>query len=103
MQAIRREHAKKAERAVTRRRQRTDIITSGDNDKPRQHSEASATSPPTTTFLNMKRALEEEGDGERPTKVQRFSKPDIISKLSEELLVRILSFVPVPSLLRCQR
>ncbi|KAF1835248.1 hypothetical protein BDW02DRAFT_548708 [Decorospora gaudefroyi] len=51
----------------------------------------------------MKRAHEEAEDGAPPAKVQRFSKPDRLSKLSEELLVRILSFIPVPSLLVCQR
>ncbi|CAA9963620.1 hypothetical protein CFE70_007738 [Pyrenophora teres f. teres 0-1] len=51
----------------------------------------------------MKRAHEDDDGGERPAKAQRLSKPDRISRLSEELLVRILSFVPVSSLLRCQR
>ncbi|EDU46509.1 F-box domain containing protein [Pyrenophora tritici-repentis] len=51
----------------------------------------------------MKRAHEDDDGGERPAKTQRLTKPDRISRLSEELLVRILSFVPVSSLLRCQR
>jgi hypothetical protein len=51
----------------------------------------------------MKRAYEGDDDGEHPAKVQRLLNPDKLSKLSEELLVRILSFLPVPSLLVCQR
>ncbi|KAH7412166.1 F-box domain-containing protein [Phaeosphaeria sp. MPI-PUGE-AT-0046c] len=50
----------------------------------------------------MKRA-HEDCDGERPTKVRRVVKVDRLSKLSDELLVRILSFVPTESLLLCQR
>jgi len=51
----------------------------------------------------MKRAREDY-DGERPAaKVRRVGKLDRLSKLSDELLVRILSFVPVTSLLVCQR
>jgi hypothetical protein len=56
-----------------------------------------------TTIIIMKRAYEAEEDGERPAKIQRFLKPDRLSRLSEELLVRVLSFIPVPSLLVCQR
>jgi hypothetical protein len=56
-----------------------------------------------TTFTIMKRAREEEDVDDRPAKVQRFSKLDRLSRLSEELLVRILTFIPVPSLLVCQR
>jgi hypothetical protein len=52
---------------------------------------------------SMKRVHEGDDDGEHPAKVQRLLHPDKISRLSEELLVRILSFVPVPSLLVCQR
>ncbi|CAN9346268.1 unnamed protein product [Alternaria sp. RS040] len=51
----------------------------------------------------MKRARDGEDDGEHTAKVQRLLNPDRLSKLSEELLVRVLSFVPVPSLLVCQR
>ncbi|KAH6868806.1 F-box domain-containing protein [Alternaria rosae] len=51
----------------------------------------------------MKRAHGGDDDGEHPAKVQRLLNPDKLSRLSEELLVRILSFVPVPSLLVCQR
>lgn len=50
----------------------------------------------------MKRAYED-CDGEPPTKVRRVIKVDRLSKLSDELLVRILSFVPIDSLLVCQR
>ena len=51
----------------------------------------------------MKRARDGEDDGEHTAKVQRLLNPDRLSKLSEEILVRVLSFVPVPSLLVCQR
>jgi hypothetical protein len=53
----------------------------------------------------MKRVREDcDGyDEEHPTKVRRVIKIDRLSKLSDELLVRILSFVPVDSLLVCQR
>jgi hypothetical protein len=53
----------------------------------------------------MKRAREDcDGcDEEHPAKVRRVIKIDTLSKLSDELLVRILSFVPVDSLLVCQR
>ncbi|KAH3908429.1 hypothetical protein HBH56_174920 [Parastagonospora nodorum] len=51
----------------------------------------------------MKRARED-CDGELPPpKVRRVINFDRLSKLSDELLVRILSFVPVDSLLVCQR
>jgi hypothetical protein len=56
-----------------------------------------------TTVLTMKRAYEGEDDGEHQAKVQRLSHPDRLSRLSEELLVRVLSFVPISSLLVCQR
>ncbi|PSN68385.1 F-box domain-containing protein [Corynespora cassiicola Philippines] len=52
----------------------------------------------------MKRARSgEEGSEERPAKASRFSTGDPFSCLSEELIVRILSFVSVPTLLVCQR
>lgn len=51
----------------------------------------------------MKRAHDGDDDNEPPTKVQRLLHPDRLSRLSEELLVRVLSFIPVPSLLVCQR
>jgi hypothetical protein len=55
--------------------------------------------------FTMKRAREDcDGcDEEHPAKVRRVIKIDTLSKLSDELLVRILSFVPVDSLLVCQR
>jgi hypothetical protein len=56
--------------------------------------------------LTMKRAREDcDGYEEEhpPTKVRRAIKIDRLSKLSDELLVRILSFVPVDALLVCQR
>ncbi|KAF1944875.1 hypothetical protein EJ02DRAFT_442224 [Clathrospora elynae] len=51
----------------------------------------------------MKRAHEGEVNSEHTTKARRLSNPDRLSRLSEELLVRILSFIPVPALLVCQR
>jgi hypothetical protein len=51
----------------------------------------------------MKRARGDDGDYQNPAKVRRLSRGDALSKLSDELLVRILSFLPVPSLLLCQR
>lgn len=51
----------------------------------------------------MKRARED-CDGEQPpAKVRRVARKDRLSELSDELLVRILSFVTVPQLLVCQR
>ncbi|KAH8716930.1 hypothetical protein GQ44DRAFT_742208 [Phaeosphaeriaceae sp. PMI808] len=51
----------------------------------------------------MKRVRDEDCDGVRPTKVRRVINFDRLSKLSDELLVRILSFIPVATLLVCQR
>jgi hypothetical protein len=53
----------------------------------------------------MKREREdsEHCDGEGPAKVRRLTKVDRVSKFSDELLVRILSFVPVEALLACQK
>ncbi|KAF3002906.1 hypothetical protein E8E13_002271 [Curvularia kusanoi] len=51
----------------------------------------------------MKRSREEEHESEHPAKVRRVAKIDRLSRLSDELLVRILSFLPVPSLLISQR
>ncbi|KAF3050826.1 hypothetical protein E8E11_006730 [Didymella keratinophila] len=51
----------------------------------------------------MKRSREEEDNVEHPAKVRRVSNPDKLSRLSDELLVRILSFLPVSSLLTSQR
>jgi hypothetical protein len=51
----------------------------------------------------MKRARED-CDGERPlAKLRRVEKIDRLSILSDEIIVRILSFVPVDALLVCQR
>ena len=57
----------------------------------------------TIHHLVMKRSRAEEDDVEHPAKVRRVSNPDRLSKLSDELLVRILSFLPVSSLLTSQR
>ncbi|KAL6707063.1 hypothetical protein ACN47E_004815 [Coniothyrium glycines] len=51
----------------------------------------------------MKRAREERGDEERPAKVRRVPKKDNLSHLSDEILVRVFSFIPTASLLVCQR
>ncbi|KAF9732147.1 hypothetical protein PMIN02_000267 [Paraphaeosphaeria minitans] len=51
----------------------------------------------------MKRAREDGDHNEPPAKVCRLSKVDRLSKLPNELLIRILTFVPLPSLLLCQR
>ncbi|KAH9883074.1 hypothetical protein J1614_000442 [Plenodomus biglobosus] len=51
----------------------------------------------------MKRSYEDEDHDDYPAKVRRLSRPDRLSRLSDELLVRILSFVSVPCLLLCQR
>lgn len=51
----------------------------------------------------MKRSYGDESHDQHPAKVRRLSRPDRLSRLSDELLVRILSFVPVPSLVVCQR
>jgi hypothetical protein len=52
----------------------------------------------------MKRAREDcDGEEEHPTKVRRLANSDRLSSLSDEILVRILAFVPVASLLVCQR
>jgi hypothetical protein len=51
----------------------------------------------------MKRVREDYVGEPRPAKVRRVIKFDRLSKLSDELLVRILSCVPVDTLLVCQR
>lgn len=51
----------------------------------------------------MKRAHDGEGSDEHAAKSRRLSNPDRLSRLSEELLLRILSRLPVSSLLTCQR
>lgn len=50
----------------------------------------------------MKRLREVEDDFEHPAKVRRIANIDRLSKLSDELLIRILSFLPVSSLLTSQ-
>lgn len=51
----------------------------------------------------MKRSREVDDEVEPPAKVRRVARVDRLSKLSDELLVRILSFLPVSSLLTSQR
>jgi hypothetical protein len=51
----------------------------------------------------MKRVREDCDGDTHPAKVRRVIKFDRLSKLSDELLLHILSFVPVDALLVCQR
>ncbi|KAL1602550.1 hypothetical protein SLS60_005966 [Paraconiothyrium brasiliense] len=51
----------------------------------------------------MKRAREDGDHSEQPAKVRRIPALDRLSRLPTELLVRILGYVPVSSLLVCQR
>ncbi|KAF1364095.1 hypothetical protein EJ07DRAFT_100430 [Lizonia empirigonia] len=51
----------------------------------------------------MKRSRQVDDEVEHAAKVRRVAKVDRLSKLSDELLVRILSFLPVSSLLTSQR
>ncbi len=51
----------------------------------------------------MKRSREVENEAEHPAKVRRVANVDRLSKLSDELLIRILSFLSVSSLLTSQR
>ncbi|KAF2016623.1 hypothetical protein BU24DRAFT_462758 [Aaosphaeria arxii CBS 175.79] len=51
----------------------------------------------------MKRNRDEDEVDEPPLKLRRAPADDRLSRLSDELLVRILSFVSVPTLLVCQR
>ena len=51
----------------------------------------------------MKRSREEDDDDQHPAKARRVAKGDRLSMLSDELLIRILSFLPVSSLLTSQR
>jgi hypothetical protein len=56
-----------------------------------------------TTLLSMaKRSFKGESDG-RPTKRARSTSEDPLSQLSDELLLRILSFLPITDLNVCQR
>jgi hypothetical protein len=48
--------------------------------------------------------VREDCDGEHPApKLRRVAKVDRLSRLSDELLLRVLYLVPVDSLLLCQR
>ncbi|KAM5433339.1 hypothetical protein McanMca71_004157 [Microsporum canis] len=49
----------------------------------------------------LKRSLHEDSPDERPSK--RTRQPDRLSSLSDELLLHVLSFLPIPSLITCQR
>ncbi|KAJ4987534.1 F-box domain-containing protein [Stagonosporopsis vannaccii] len=51
----------------------------------------------------MKRSREVDDGAEHPAKVRRIAIADKLSRLSDELLIRILSFLPVSSLLVAQR
>jgi hypothetical protein len=51
----------------------------------------------------MKRARDDGDHSDQPVKVRRVLNVDRLSKLPNELLIRILAFVPVPSLLLCER
>lgn len=57
----------------------------------------------TAHHLVMKRSREVEDEVQHPAKVRRVANVDRLSGLSDELLIRILSFLPVSSLLTCQR
>ncbi|KAF1961366.1 hypothetical protein CC80DRAFT_488655 [Byssothecium circinans] len=50
----------------------------------------------------MKRTRDDADYSDQPPKARRISAIDRLSGLSDELLVRILSFVPIPTLLVCQ-
>lgn len=50
-----------------------------------------------------KRSREEDVDAIRSVKRLRTNHPDRLSLLSDELLLRTLSHLPVPDLARCQR
>jgi hypothetical protein len=67
------------------------------------YSEARSLEVATTHHSVMKRSREEEDGPEHPAKVRRVSNSDRLSRLSDELLVRILSFLPVSSLVTSQR
>lgn len=76
----------------------------GDNDKTTHlTSEARLGLAIYHIYLVMKRSCEEGDEVEHSTKVRRVVKVDRLSRLSDELLVRILSFLPVSSLLTSQR
>ncbi|KAF2640771.1 hypothetical protein P280DRAFT_451735 [Massarina eburnea CBS 473.64] len=50
----------------------------------------------------MKRTRDDAAFSEQPAKVRRVPTTDRLSRMSDELLVRILGFVPTPTLLVCQ-
>ena len=50
-----------------------------------------------------KRSREDRDIDGRSTKRLRFSNPDRLSHLSDELLIRTLSYLSVSDLVRCQR
>lgn len=51
----------------------------------------------------VKRGTSVADEDERQTKRPRPNNPDRISALSHELILRVLSFLPVPDLIVCQR
>lgn len=58
---------------------------------------------PSVDGVMSKRGHEDVPEDERPAKRTRPAHVDRISQLSDELLLRILSFVSVPTLTTCQR
>lgn len=54
-------------------------------------------------FAMPKRPREEDIDDQRSTKQPRLENPDRLSLLSDELLLRTLSFLSVSDLVSCQR
>jgi len=56
----------------------------------------------TIPHLDMKRTREYDDCDEQTKKVRRVLSKNRLTELSEELLVRILSFTPVRTLLVCQ-
>jgi hypothetical protein len=66
-----------------------------------QFREHVAIPPHLHPIFSMKRTRDEDDSGERPSKARRVD--DCLSKLSDELLVRILSFGSIRTLLICQR
>lgn len=54
-------------------------------------------------FVMPKRLREEDVDDQRSSKQPRLENPDRLSLLSDELLLRTLSFLSVSDLVSCQR